>query len=165
MNCVGCTLDFEGESIALHDGTVLCARCTFVVTLYHERGIDKKFSRGGLMVHKLSNSIRKAVLEFDRDPKAAYEKYMPALLNRYKGVEVDAQAMQDIVSDEFPFIKLPLDNPLSSTLKDGDEIAISANGSTIFRKVVAHKKFTTKEAKASGYGKRAFVACFVPAEA
>jgi hypothetical protein len=134
--------------------------------MYQENGVDKHFEKGGLQLHLISNNIRKAVLELVNNPKAAYEKYVPKTLAKASGIEISDDMMKGILSDEFPFVRVPLKTAKELNLKEGDLFrAHSPDGRFFRRPIVGIRKFTEKEAKTKGYGNTAFVAYFVPANA
>ena len=156
----------EKYASKLDDGNMLCGDCTFVVAMYKENGIDKKFSKGGLALHLVSNTIRKAVMELRENPTEAYRKYLPKTMKECDGVLIPDKMMKDILSEEFPFVKLPVRQAEALGLKEGDTLRAHSNDGGYFRRtIMAMRKFTAKESKEKGYGRNAFVAYFVPAEA
>lgn len=167
MQCVGCLKEIIGVPTVINDeGDHLCQICTFIIAMYQENGVDKRFGKGGLRLSFVSNNIRKAVKELVNNPKEAYEKYVPNTLKRAAGIEISDSMMQGILSDEFPFVKLSLKQAIEADLSVGDFFrAHSADGGFFNRQIVAMRKFTAKESKEKGYGRSAFVAYFVPAEA
>ena len=167
MQCVGCLNEIVGMPTTINDrGDQLCQICTFIVAMYQENGVDKQFNKGGLKLHLVSNNVRKAVKELVANPKEAYEKYVPKTLERASGVEISNEMMKGILSEEFPFVRLSLRQAEALNLKEGDLFrAHSKDGGFFRRTIMAMRKFTAKESKEKGYGRSAFVAYFVPAEA
>ena len=167
MQCVGCLNEIVGTPTTINDeGDQLCQICTFVVAMYQENGIDKKFRKGGLKLDLVSNNIRKAVKELLVNPKQTYEKYVPKTLEKASGIEISDEMMKGILTEEFPFVKLPLRQAEALNLKEGELFrAHSKDGGFFRRTIMAMRKFTAKESKEKGYGRSAFVAYFVPAEA
>lgn len=156
----------EQYASKLDDGTMLCGDCTFIVAMYKENGIDKKFKRGGLALHTVSNNIRKAVIELRSNPTEAYKKYLPRTMKHAEGVLIPDDMMQGVLTEEFPFVKLSLLKATEIDLKEGDTLRAHSNDGNYFRRTIkAIRKFTAKESKEKGYGRNAFVAYFVPAEA
>lgn len=156
----------EKYASKLDDGTMLCGDCTFIVAMYKENGIDKKFKRGGLALHTVSNNIRKAVMDLRANPTEAYKKYLPRTMKQSEGVLIADAMMKDILSEEFPFVKLSIRQSEELGLKEGDMFrAHSKDGGYFRRTIKAIRKFTARESKEKGYGRSAFVAYFVPAEA
>lgn len=91
---------------------------------------------------------------------------MPKTLEKASGIEISDEMMKGILSEEFPFVKLPLRQAEALNLKEGELFrAHSKDGGFFRRTIMAMRKFTAKEAKEKGYGCSAFVAYFVPAEA
>jgi hypothetical protein len=168
MKCIGCLSEIKDEKYTeINDkGEVLCPICTFVVAVYYENGVNKKFKDGDLALHKISNTVRKAVKELMVNPLEAYKKYTPTAVKRAKGIEIPDAMMKDILSDEFPFVRISPNQSEELNLKVGDLFrAHSKDGGFFRRTIVAMKAFTAKESKEHGYGRRAFVAYYVPAEA
>lgn len=153
----------EKYASRLDDGNMLCGDCTFIVAMYKENGIDKKFHKGGLALHLVSNNIRKAVVELRDNPTEAYKKYLPKTMKECDGVLIPDDMMEEILSGVSPFVKLTLRQSDELGLSVGDTFrAHSADGRYFKRAILAIRKFTAKEAKEKGYGRRAFVAYFVP---
>lgn len=153
----------EKYASRLDDGNMLCGDCTFIVAMYKENGIDKKFRKGGLALHTVSNNIRKAVMELRENPTEAYKKYLPKTMKECDGVLIPDDMMEEILSGVSPFVKLPLSQANELGLKVGDVFrAHSAGGSYLKRTILAVRRFTAKESKEKGYGRHAFVAYFVP---
>lgn len=147
------------------NGDQLCPVCCFIIAVYKEHGIDKKFSIGGLQVHKVSANIQRAVEDFHNDPQNAYLIHAPGMVRKSVGIEIPNEELDGLINDEFPFVKLSLKQAEDTGLKEGDEIRFkSPDGRSVIRIVKAVKKFSAKEAKAQGYGRRSFVAFFVPKE-
>lgn len=143
----------------------MCPICCFILAVYKENGIDKKFPVGGLQVHKVSAKIQRAVEDFYIDPKNAYLIHAPGMVRRSVGIEIPDEELEGLINDEFPFVKLSLKQAEDTGLKEGDEIKFkSPSGKSVVRIVQAVRKFSAKEAKAQGYGRRSFVAFFVPKE-
>jgi hypothetical protein len=167
MKCVGCLNDFaEGGTVINDAGEQLCKVCTFVVAMYYENKVNKKFKEGDLALHRISANVRKAVYEFLENPLEAYKKYIPSAYKNSRGIEIPDTMMKDILSDEFPFVKVPPNQASELNLKVGDLFrAHSKDGGYFRRPIVAMKAFTAKESKEHGYGRRAFVAYYVPSEA
>jgi hypothetical protein len=156
----------EKYASKLDDGNMLCGDCTFIVAMYKENGIDKKFRKGGLALHTVSNNIRKAVMELRENPTEAYKKYLPKTMKECDGVLIPDKMMKAILSEEFPFVKLPVRQSEALGLKEGDSFRAHSNDGSYFKRtIMAIRKFTAKESKEKGYGRNAFVAYFVPAEA
>jgi hypothetical protein len=146
-------------------GDKMCPVCCFILAVYKENGIDKRFAPGGLQVHKVSSNIQKAVEDFHIDPQNAYLMHAPGMVRKSVGIEIPDNEMNGLIDDEFPFVKLSPNQAEDTGLKEGDEIKFkSPDGRAVVRFVRAVKKFTAKEAKAQGYGRRSFVAFFVPKE-
>lgn len=167
MQCVGCLSEIKGgvPTTINERGDQLCQICTFIVAMYQENGVDKHFDKGGLQLHLISNTIRKAVKELIVNPRQTYEKYVPKTLERAYGIEISDEMMKGILTEEFPFVKLPLRQAEELNLKEGELFrAHSADGGFFRRQIHGIKKFTAKEARARGYGRDAFVAYFVPDE-
>lgn len=189
--CVGCNREIKSSSLYLNcswslireknrtsqtevighattinsEGEKMCPVCCFIIAVYKENGINKKFSLGGLQVHKVSAKIQRAVEDFYVDPQNAYLIHAPGMVRKSVGIEIPNEEMDGLVNDEFPFVKLTIKQAEDTGLKEGDEIKFkSPDNRSVVRFVKAVKKFTAKEAKAQGYGRRAFVAFFVPKE-
>ena len=156
----------EKYASKLDDGNMLCGDCTFIIAMYKENGIDKKFRKGGLTLHTVSNNIRKAVMELRENPTEAYKKYLPKTMKESDGILIPDKMMQLILSEDFPYVKLPVRQAEALGLKEGDTLrAHSKDGGYFKRTIMAMRRFTAKESKEKGYGRSAFVAYFVPAEA
>lgn len=167
IHCVGCLDEIKGEHTVINDkGECLCKVCTFIVAMYYENGVNKKFKDGDLQLHKISNVIRKAVNEFLVNPLQAYMKYIPSAYRSSRGIEIPEEMMRGILTDEFPFVKITPKESEELDLKVGDLFrAHSKDGKYFRRPIVAMKAFTAKESREHGYGRKAFVAYYVPAEA
>lgn len=147
------------------DGEKMCPVCCFIIAVYKENGIDKKFSLGGLQAHKVSAKIQRAVEDFHNDPQNAYLIHAPGMVRRSVGIEIPESEIEGLLNDEFPFVKLTPQQAEDTGLKEGDEIKFkSKSGKEVIRIVKAVRKFSAKEAKAQGYGRKSFVAFFVPKE-
>lgn len=165
MKCVGCYKEITGVPTILNDGKALCPCCTFVVAVYTERGVDKQFLHGGLMYHKIGNAIRKAVDLFMVNPKLAYEMFLPKLLKRMSGYEITDKEMDALIDESFPFVKLSLEDAERFDLEQGNEFRCkSPDGRSLCRHIYAMRKFTGKESRDHHYGRKAFVALFLPKE-
>ena len=189
--CIGCAREIKSEALFLNcswemirsrnktsqtevigyaatinsAGDKMCPICCFILAVYKENGIDKKFPVGGLQVHKVSAKIQRAVEDFYIDPKNAYLIHAPGMVRRSVGIEIPDEELEGLINDEFPFVKLSLKQAEDTGLKEGDEIKFkSPSGKSVVRIVQAVRKFSAKEAKAQGYGRRSFVAFFVPKE-
>jgi hypothetical protein len=166
MKCVGCFKEITGVPTMLNDGNALCPTCTFIVAVYNENGIDKQFKQGDLMYHKISNTIRKAVDDFRINAKRAYQTYLPKMLKRMMGHEITDTEMTALIDESFPFIKLSIDDAERFELKVGNEFRCkSPDGRSVCRHIYAIRKFTGKESREHKYGRKAFVALFLPKEA
>lgn len=165
MKCVGCYKEITGVPTMLNDGKALCPVCTFIVALYTENEINKQFLHGGLMYHKIGNAIRKAVDVFMVSPKKAYETYLPKMLKRMAGYDVTDDEMTALIDESFPFVKLSIDDSERFELKEGNEFRCkSPDGRSLCRHIYAIRKFTGKESREHKYGRKAFVALFLPKE-
>ena len=165
MQCVGCYKEITGVPTVLNDGKALCPCCTFVVAVYTERGVNKQFLHGGLMYHKIGNSIRKAVDLFMVNPKLAYEMFLPKMLKRMTGYEIADKDMDALIDESFPFVKLSIDDAERFELEQGNEFRCkSPDGRSLCRHIYAIRKFTGKESRDRHYGRKAFVALFLPKE-
>ena len=155
-----------GHASTINDaGDKMCPICCFIIAVYKENGIDKRFSVGGLQIHKVSAKIQKAVEDFHVDPQNAYLIHAPGMVRKSVGIEIPESELEGLLNDEFPFVKLTPKQAEDTGLKEGDEIKFKAkSGKEVIRIVKAVRKFSAKEAKAQGYGRRAFVAFFVPKE-
>ena len=166
MKCVGCLDEINGEHTVINDKCeCLCKVCTFIVAMYYENGVNKKFKEGDLQLHKISNVIRKAVNEFLVNPLQAYKTYIPSAYHNSRGIKIPNDMMKGVLTDEFPFVKVTQKESEELNLKVGDLFrAHSEDGGYFRRPIVAMKAFTAKESKEHGYGRRAFVAYYVPSE-
>lgn len=166
MQCVGCLKEFDGQHTVINDnGDVMCPVCTFIVAVYTENGVDKKFTVGGLMPHKISNNIRKAVDLFMVDCHKAYALFLPKLLKRMEGLQVTNAEMDALIDESFPFVKLSIDDAERFELKEGNEFrCTSPDGRSLCRHIYAIRNFTGKESREHKYGRKAFVALFLPKE-
>ena len=190
--CVGCNREIKSSSLYLNcswslirernrtsqtevighattinsEGEKMCPICCFIIAVYKENGINKKFPLGGLQVHKVSAKIQRAVEDFHNDPQNAYLIHAPGMVRKSVGIEIPESEIEGLLNDEFPFVKLTPQQAEDTGLKEGDEIKFkSKSGKEVIRIVQAVRKFSAKEAKAQGYGRKSFVAFFVPNEA
>lgn len=166
MKCIGCYREVpDNIAVAINDnGDMACPVCTFIIAVYTENKINKKFQEGELMYHKISNNIRKAVDLFLKDRKLAYETYLPQMLKRMRGIEVSNEAMDKLLDETFPFLKLTVDQCAQYNVSVGDEVRVtSPDGRTLKRNVYAARHFTGKESREHHYGRKAFTAYFIPA--
>lgn len=165
MKCVGCYNEITGVPTVLNDGQALCPCCTFIVAVYTENGVDKKFLHGGLMYHKIGNAIRKAVDLFMVNPRLAYEMFLPKMLKRMAGYDITDAEMTALIDESFPFVKLSIDDAARFDLTAGAEFRCkSPDGRSLSRHIYAMRKFTGKESRDHHYGRKAFVALFLPKE-
>ena len=163
--CVGCYKDIDGVPTVLNGGESLCPVCTFIIAVYTENGITKRFCHGDLMYHKISNNIKKAVDLFMVNPRLAYEMFLPNMIKRMSGYKITEVEMDRLIDESFPFVKLSIEDAERFELSVGSEFrCITDNGRSLCRHIYAMRKFTRKESIDIKQGSRSFVALFLPKE-
>lgn len=158
----------EDMSLINDKGTKACPRCVFLIALYVKEGINKKLSKGCLMLEKLNAKFRKIIQEeFYPHPKETYRKYLGQMIdeeeNKLGIVRLTSEQFTAIQSGEYPFVFLSEEEAEKYKIAPGRvlNLQVGDNGDNrLERSVYSSRLLTVKEAKKHGYkGRR--VVCFV----
>lgn len=167
--CDGCFDEFEEDflsDVTMSGGDMkFCPRCVFIVALYHEEGIEKEWQAGQIHPDKISNRVRKIVVnEFYEHPKETYEKYLGNMIHRQ---EVKALIIR--VSDKeidrlanFPFLFLEPEKAKEYKLENGVNITLKSEKQNVTRNLYGFKTIEAKYLKKYGR-KQTSTVLFLPA--
>lgn len=157
--CDGCNDKFDVEDLSDvtngGENMLFCPRCIFIVALYHERGIDKDWTRGSIHPSVISANVRKIVeTEFYKNPVATYKKYLGAMIERQEVAARIVRVSADVIKHlgEFPFVFMAPGDAKRYNLSRGDEIVLDAGDVKVRRRLYGFS--TIKARYLKKYGQR-----------
>lgn len=168
--CITCYGEFPEDTFSAinDDGTKVCARCVFLIALYHVRGIKKTFQAGCLHPDALNSEFKKIIkTEFNKNPHAAYKKYLGGMIReeeeKRRIIYID-EPMFDRIAADFPFCPLKDDDFKRFQPVPGEPITLKVQNTEkeIIRTVYAVNKILARTAKAYGLDTKARNICFIP---